>query len=250
MKTISEKAKIHETAKISNFTIVEANCEIGENCEIGSNVLICEGTKLGKNVQVFHGAVIGNKSQDLKSKNELSFVEIGDFTTIREYVTINRASEKNGVTKIGKNCLLMAYVHVAHDCKIGNNVILANCVQLAGYVEIDDFAGIGGIVPVHQFVKIGKFAFVGGGYRVSKDVPPYVLAGEEPLRFCGLNSVGLKRNGFSQSQLTEIKRVYKILYRLDLNISQAAEILSDEKQNSREKTEILNFIRNSKRGLI
>ncbi len=246
---ISDSAKIHRTAKISPFAIIEGETKIGANCEIGANVFIGEGTTLEKGVKVFTGAAIGGVSQDLKFNNQESFLTVGENTILREFVTVNRGTEKESTTQIGKNCLVMAYTHIAHDCKIGNSVILANSVQMGGYVEIDDFAGVGGIVPIHQFVKIGKFAYIGGGYRVPKDVPPFILAAEEPLKFCGLNVVGLRRRGFKNEQISELKRIYKTIFASKLNVKQALEKLQTE-PNSIEKDEVVNFIRNSKRGII
>lgn len=246
---ISESAKIHPTAKISPFAVVEGETKIGENCEVGANAFIGAGTTLAKGVKIFTGAAIGGISQDLKFNNEESFLQVGENTILREFVTVNRGTEKGSTTQIGKNCLVMSYTHIAHDCKIGNSVILANSVQMGGYVEIDDFAGVGGIVPIHQFVKIGKFAYIGGGYRVPKDVPPFILAAEEPLKFCGLNVVGLRRRGFSREQISELKKIYKTIFSPKLNVQQALEKLQTE-PDSNEKQEVLNFIKNSKRGII
>lgn len=246
---ISNSAKIHPTAIISPFAVIEGETKIGANCQIGANVFIGEGTTLENEVKIFTSAAIGGVSQDLKFKNEESFLQIGEGTILREFVTVNRGTAKGSTTQIGKNCLVMAYTHIAHDCKIGNNVILANSVQMGGFVEIDDFAGVGGIVPIHQFVKIGKSAYIGGGYRVPKDVPPFILAAEEPLKFCGLNVVGLRRRGFTNEQILELKRIYKTIFSPKLNVHQALEKLQLE-PDSNEKSEVVNFIKSSKRGII
>ncbi|RKY87613.1 acyl-[acyl-carrier-protein]--UDP-N-acetylglucosamine O-acyltransferase [candidate division KSB1 bacterium] len=247
---VKKEAEIGDNVSIGPFSIIEKNVIIGENTKIGSGVVISSGTSIGKGCNIFHGAVLGTIPQDLKFTGEETILRIGDNTTIREYATINRGTKYSGKTVVGKNCLVMAYVHIAHDCVIKDNVILANAVNMAGHVEIDDFAIVGGIVPIHQFVKIGKHSFIGGGYRVPKDVPPYILAAEEPLTYCGLNIVGLKRRGFSREAIEIIKKVYKFIYRSSLNVSQALEIIEKEIEKTKEVNEIVRFIKSSKRGII
>jgi UDP-N-acetylglucosamine acyltransferase len=247
---ISSKSEIGTNVKIGPYTVIEDDVIIGEGSEISSSALIASGTRLGKNCRVFHGAVLGTIPQDLKFGGEITTLEIGDNTTIREFATLNRGTEDRWKTVIGKNCLLMSYSHIAHDCSLGNNVIIANAVNMAGHVEIDDFVGIGGISPVHQFVRIGKHAFIGGGSRVSKDVPPFVLAMGEPFRYAGLNRVGLTRRGFSDVTLSTIKDAYRIIFQSNLNIKEALKRINDEIEPINEVQDILKFFRDSDRGII
>lgn len=250
-------AYIHPEAKIANnvvieaFSIIHKNVEIAEGTWIGSNVTIMDGARIGKNCRIFPGAVISAPPQDLKYKGEPTTVTIGDNTVIRECVTLNRgtALDKN-TTAIGQNCLLMAYVHVAHDCLIGNNVIVANAVQLAGHIDIQDYAFIGGVSAVHQFVKIGAHAMVSGGSLVRKDVPPFTKAAREPLGYSGINSIGLRRRGFSSEKINEIQEIYRIIYLSGLNNTMALNEIELKMTPSKERDEILNFIRNSERGIM
>ena len=250
-------AYIHPEAKIANnvviepFSIIHKNVEIDEGTWIGSNVTIMDGARIGKNCRIFPGAVISAPPQDLKYKGEPTTVTIGDNTVIRECVTLNRgtALDKN-TTAIGQNCLLMAYVHVAHDCLIGNNVIIANAVQLAGHIDIQDHAFIGGVSAVHQFVKIGAHAMVSGGSLVRKDVPPFTKAAREPLGYSGINSIGLRRRGFSSEKINEIQEIYRIIYLSGLNNTMALNEIELKMTPSKERDEILNFIRNSERGIM
>jgi UDP-N-acetylglucosamine acyltransferase len=210
-----------------------------------------DGARIGKNCRIFPGAVISAPPQDLKYKGEPTTVTIGDNTVIRECVTLNRgtALDKN-TTAIGPNCLLMAYVHVAHDCLIGSNVIIANAVQLAGHIDIQDYAFIGGVSAVHQFVKIGAHAMVSGGSLVRKDVPPFTKAAREPLGYSGINSIGLRRRGFSSEKINEIQEIYRIIYLSGLNNTMALNEIELKMTPSKERDEILNFIRNSERGIM
>jgi UDP-N-acetylglucosamine acyltransferase len=210
-----------------------------------------DGARIGKNCRIFPGAVVSAPPQDMKYKGEASTVTIGDNTIIRECVTLNRgtALDKN-TTTIGSNCLLMAYVHVAHDCIIGNNVIIANSVQLAGHIEVQDFAFIGGASAVHQFVSIGAHSIISGGSLVRKDVPPYTKAGREPLSYVGINSVGLRRRGFSSERINEIQDIYRTIFLKKLNISRALDIIETEREPTEIRDEILDFIRNSNRGVM
>ena len=194
--------------------------------------------------------MVGTAPQDLKFRGEATTLEMGNHTTIREYVTLNRGTSERGKTTIGNHCFIMAYVHVAHDCSVGNNVILANSVNMAGHVVIEDHAVIGGLVPLHQFVRVGAHAMIGGGFRVPKDVPPFILAGQEPLAFQGLNLVGLKRRNFSRESIDLLRRAYQIIYESDLNVSQAIERIRAELAPSEEVGHILEFIGKSKRGII
>ena len=201
---VNPQAKLADNVVIEPFVTIHKNVEIGEGTWIGSNVTIMEGARIGKNCRIFPGAVISAIPQDLKFGGEVTTVEIGDNVTIRECVTINRGTNASGKTVVGNNCLIMAYVHIAHDCILGNDVILANAVQLAGHVEIGDSAIIGGLSAVHQFVKIGPHVMVSGGSLVRKDVPPYTKAAREPLSFEGVNSVGLRRRGYTSEKINEI----------------------------------------------
>lgn len=256
MSEIHPTAIIHETARIGKdvsigpFSIIQENAVIEDGCAIHANVLIGKNTTLHKNCQVFHGAVVGEIPQDLKYHNEESYTEIGEGTTIREFVTIHRGTEDRITTVVGRHCLVMAYAHIAHDCRIGNKVILANAVNLAGHVTIEDYASLGGLVPVHQFVNIGAYAYIGGGFRVSKDVPPYILASSQPLSFGGLNVVGLRRHGFSSETRQQIKRAYKLIFRSQFNTSQAIEKIQSEFEPSEEIKHIIEFIEKSDRGII
>ena len=247
---VSPKAELGDNVRIGPFAVVEENVQIGENSVIAPGAHIAPGTRIGKNVRVFTGAVLGTVPQDLKFGGEETTLEIGDDTTIREYATMNRGTHESWVTRVGKNCLIMAYTHVAHDCHIGDHVILANAVNLAGHVTIEDWAALGGMVPVHQFVRIGAHAFVGGGYRVVKDVPPFVLVMGEPLQYGGINLVGLRRRGFSHEQLAAIKKAYRILYQSRLNVSQALNQIKVEMELTDDILKIIDFIEKSERGIV
>jgi UDP-N-acetylglucosamine acyltransferase len=254
---IQPLAYIHPQAKIADYVVIEPfvtihkDVEIGEGTWIGSSATIMDGARIGKNCRIFPGAVISAPPQDLKYKGEASTVTIGDNTIIRECVTINRgtALDKN-TTTIGKNCLLMAYVHVAHDCIIGNSVIIANSVQLAGHINISDFAYIGGMSAVHQFVNIGGHSMISGGSLVRKDVPPYTKAGREPLSYVGINSVGLRRRGFSPEKINEIQEIYRIMFLKKYIVTKALDIIEAEFKPTEERDEIINFIENSQRGIM
>lgn len=248
---IHPQAKIAENVVIEPFVTIYKDVEIGEGTWIGPNVSIMDGARIGKNCRIFPGAVISAPPQDMKYKGEATTLTIGDDTTIRECVTLNRgtALDKN-TTSIGKNCLLMAYVHVAHDCVIGNHVIIANSVQLAGHIEVQDYAFIGGASAVHQFVSIGAHSIISGGSLVRKDVPPYTKAGREPLSYVGINSVGLRRRGFSSEQIYEIQDIYRTIFLKKYNITRALDIIETDRQPTEIRDEILDFIRNSNRGVM
>jgi UDP-N-acetylglucosamine acyltransferase len=247
---IHPDAEIAENAVIEPFASIAKNVVIGEGTWIGSNAVIMEGTKIGKNCKIFPGAVIGAVPQDLKFKGEKTTAEIGDGTTIREFVTINRGTSAKNKTVVGENCLLMAYVHVAHDCVVGNNCILVNNVTLAGEVVVDDWAILGGLTAIHQFVHVGAHAMISGGSLVRKDVPPYVKAAREPLSYVGINSIGLRRRNFSNEKINEIQNIYRILFQKGYNYSQALEYIEAELSASKERDEVILFVRNSKRGII
>lgn len=250
LAVVHPDTKIAESAEISQFATVEKNVEIGEGTWIGPNAVIMEGTRIGKNCKVFPGAVISAIPQDLKFEGEDTTVEIGDNTTIRECATINRGTKAKGATIIGKNCLIMSYVHIAHDSVIGNNCILVSYSGVAGEVVVDDWATIASGALVHQFVHIGKHVFIQGLSKVQKDVPPFILAGREPLAYAGLNSVGLKRRGFSTEKIREMQEIYRIIYQNGMNNTAAVEHIEKNIPQSEERDDIINFIKNSKRGII
>ena len=243
-------AKIASNVVIEPFVTIDKNVEIGEGTIIGSNVTILEGTRIGKNCRIFPGAVIGAIPQDLKFKGEVTTAEIGDNTTIRECVTINRGTSAKGRTVVGSNCLIMAYCHVAHDTVVGNNVIMSNSVQLAGEVVIDDFAIIGGGALVHQFCHIGSHVMVQGGALINKDIPPYVKAGRNPISYAGINSIGLRRRSFSNEAIRDIQDIYRYLYLSGLNNSDAIERIEAELPATKERDEILLFIKGSQKGIL
>jgi|TARA_B110000495_G_C22959456_1_gene562357 UDP-N-acetylglucosamine acyltransferase len=253
---MSELAYIHPDAKIGKGVVIEpfvsiyGDVEIGEGTWIGANVVIMDGARIGKNCRIFPGAVISAVSQDLKYKGEYTTTHIGDNTTIRECVTIHKGTTDRNKTVIGNNCLLMAYVHVAHDCLIGNNVIIANSTQLAGHITIDDWVIIEGMVGTQQFVHIGEHAFIAGGSLVRKNVPPYVKAAREPLSYVGVNSVGLRRRGFTDQQIMNVEDIYRVVYVQNSNITTALKVADIELPSSEEKNTILDFIKGSTKGIM
>ncbi|ACL70504.1 acyl-(acyl-carrier-protein)--UDP-N-acetylglucosamine O-acyltransferase [Halothermothrix orenii H 168] len=256
MAKIHETAIVHPGAKIGKnveigpYSIIGENVEIGEGTKIGPHVVVEGWTTIGKNNQIFHGASIGLEPQDMKFKGEKSYLFIGDNNIIRENVTIHRGTEEGGgETRIGNNNLIMAYCHVAHDCQLGNHIIMSNATNLAGHVIIEDYVVMSGLTGVHQFVRVGKMAMVGAHSKVVKDVPPYILVDGHPARVNGINVVGLRRNGVDPDLRQEIKRAYKILYRSNLNTSQAIEKMDQELDASEEIEHFLRFLRNAQRGI-
>jgi UDP-N-acetylglucosamine acyltransferase len=235
--SIHPTAVIHKTAKIH------------EDVEIGPYAIIGENTEIGRGCKIFSHAVVGSQCQDLKYKGEKSYVRVGENTSIREFVTINRATGEGEETIVGRNCLLMAYVHVAHNCRVGNNVVIANCGTLAGHVEIEDKAIIGGLVAIHQFCRIGMLSITGGCSKVVQDVPPFMIADGHPSKIHSINTVGLTRNNIPESVRKNLKQAYKILYREGLSISGAAEKINKEIPHSREILHLLDFIKKAKRGI-
>ncbi|MGV8095517.1 MAG: acyl-ACP--UDP-N-acetylglucosamine O-acyltransferase [Mangrovibacterium sp.] len=247
---VHSEAQIADNVVIEPFVSIDKDVVIGEGTRIGSNVTIFPGVRIGKNCRIFPGAVIGAIPQDLKFRGEYTTVEIGDQTTIREFVTVNRGTAARGKTTVGNNCLIMAYVHIAHDCSVGNNVILVNNTQLAGEVIVDDWAIISGMTAVHQFCHIGSHVMISGGSLVRKDVPPFIKAGREPLSYVGINSIGLRRRNYNNDKIREIQDIYRYLYQKGLNTAQAVEIIEAEMPASPERDEILLFVKDSKRGII
>ncbi len=247
---ISPGAKIGTGTKIEPFVTINSDVVIGQNCWIGPYVTIMDGSRIGNNCKIFPGAVIGAVPQDLKYNGENSLLEIGDHTTVREFCTLNRGTKATMTTKIGSHCLLMAYAHVAHDCIVGNHVILANNVNLAGHITIQDYAILGGLTAVHQFVKIGAHTMIGGGSLVMKDVPHFAKAAREPLSYEGVNTIGLRRRGFTKDQINRIHDIYRYLFIKHRNISKAISDIQQFLPDSEEKTQILDFVSHSERGLM
>ena len=247
---VHPEAKVADNVVIEPFVSIDKDVIIGEGTRIGSNATIFPGTRIGKNCRIFPGAVIGAIPQDLKFRGEYTTVEIGDNTTIREFVTVNRGTAARGKTTIGNNCLIMAYVHIAHDCTVGNNVILTNSTQLAGEVFIDDWVIVGGMTAVHQFCHIGSHVMISGGSLVRKDVPPFIKAGREPLSYVGINSIGLRRRNYTNDKIREVQDIYRYIYQKGLNTAQAVEIIEAEMPATPERDEILLFVKDSKRGIV
>lgn len=253
---ISPHCQIHKDAQIGNnvtvdsFAVIEEGVLIGDNTHIMSHAVILRNSRLGDSCRIFPGAVIGAIPQDLKFDGEETFVEIGNETTIREFVTVNRGTKDKWKTVVGNNSLLMAYSHIAHDCIIGDHVVIANTVQLAGHVEVGDYAVLGGMAAAIQFAKIGAHSYIAGGTEIIKDVPPFIKAGRSPLSYVGVNSVGLQRRGFSSEKINSILEIYRSIYMRGLNITQAINFIEAELPASDEKNEIIKFIKDSKRGIL
>ena len=247
---IDTKANIGDNVSIGAYSVIDKNVSIGNNTKIKEHVIVRENTSIGENCTIFQGAILGEIPQDLKFENEHSILTIGNNTTIREYVTLNRGTKDRGETNIGDNVLLMAYVHIGHDSEIKNNVIIANSVQVGGHVTIENNAIIGGSTPIHQFCKIGTFSIIGGGLRIVQDVPPYIMAAGEPLKFIGINSVGLRRNNFSIEIRKKLKLAYKYIYNSGINTKEAVKKIKTNLSEIDEVNNIVNFINDSNRGII
>ncbi len=250
MAYVHPTAIIGENVTISPFSSIYEDVEIGDGTWIGPNVTIMSGARIGKNCKIYPGTVISGEPQDLKYEGEKTLTYIGDNTTIRECVTVNKGTNALGYTKIGDNCLIMATAHIAHDCVVGNNVVIVNAVGLAGHIEVGDFAFIGGYSAVHQFTKIGEHAFVAGATQIRKDVPPYVKAAKNPVAYAGVNAIGLRRKGFTSEEIFEIQGIYRILYQQKNNVSQAVEQILEKFPDSHYRDVILNFINTSDRGIM
>ena len=247
---ISPEAELGSDVEVGPFAIIGENCVVGDGCVISPRATLERNVTLGANVKVGIGSVLGGLPQDLKFAGEETTVEIGDGTVIREYTTINRGTAQSFKTSVGKNCLLMSYVHLGHDCHVGNHVILSNVVQLAGHVTIEDRAIISGLSAAHQFVRIGRQSFIGGCSRVSKDIPPFLKAVGNPVKLYGLNTVGLQRSGMDEATIRELKRAYRLLFRSDLNVSQAMERVQNELEPLAEVLELVRFLEASERGVV
>ena len=247
---VSSKAEIGSNVTIYPYAIVEDNVEIGNDCVIGPHAVIYNGARIGNRVKIHQSASIAHVPQDLKFSDEETFFIIDDDTTIHEFVTLHRGTKETGFSRIGKNCLFMAYSHVAHDTVVGDNCIIANGVQLAGHVILEDNVSIGGMTPVHQFCLVGRHSYIGGGFRITQDVPPFILAASEPLKFTGLNVIGLRRKGFSNENIAILKKAYNYIYDKSLNVTQAKNIIAQELGDNQYVKEVLDFLARSKRGLV
>lgn len=249
-------AFVHPDAKIGNnviidpFAYIDSNVVIGDGCHIYPHACVLSGTRMGKNCNIYYGAVVGGIPQDLKFVGEDTTVEIGDNNNIREFVTIHRGTASKGKTVVGNNCLIMAYCHVAHDCCLHDHIIMSNAVQLAGEVIVDDYAIISGGCLVHQFSRIGAHCMVQGGSKINKDIPPYSIVGRDPISYCGINSVGLRRRNFTPEQIHNIQDVYRYLYMSGKNISEALECIKNELPDTPEREMIVNFVTASDRGIV
>ena len=250
LTAVDPRAKIGKNVTVEPFTTIASDEVIGAGTWIGSNVTIMDGARIGKNCKIFPGTVISAIPQDLKFDGEDTQTIIGDNTTLRECVTINRGTKALGYTKVGNDCLIMATSHVAHDCVLGNNVIIANGCGIAGHVEIGDFVVMGGLSAVQQFGKIGKHVMISGGSLIRKDIPPYVKVAREPISYAGINSVGLRRRGFTNDKIFEIQKIYRAIFQMKMNTTQAIEYIEKEMLPTMERDEIITFIQNSPRGIV
>lgn len=247
---IGAAVKIGHGCQVGPSAVLDGNVSVGEDCLLGPSVMVAGNTTIGRGNRFYHGASIGNGPQDLKHRGEPTFLEIGDDNVFREYCTVHLASREGCTTRIGSNNMLMAYVHIAHNCVIGNEVIMANAVNIAGHVEIDSFATIGGMTPVHQFVRIGAYSMVGGGSRLPQDVPPFIRVAGNPVEVCGINSIGLKRRSFADEEILNIKQAYRLLYRSGLNVGQALERITSDCRLTKNIEDLMAFIRRSERGIV
>lgn len=248
--SVHPDAKIGNGVNIGDFTTIYEDVEIGDNCRIYGNVTIFPGARIGSGVTIFPGAVVSAIPQDLKFKGEETYAYIGDGTVLRECSTVNRGTASKGKTVVGKNCLLMAYTHVAHDCVVGNRVIISNASQLGGEVRVDDAAVIGGGSLIHQFCHLGRNIMLQGGSLVNKDIPPFVKAAREPISYVGLNSIGLHRNHFTEEEIKQISDTYRVLYLSDLNVTNAVKLIRETLPETELRNEILDFVEKSERGVI
>lgn len=249
---VNPKALLGDNVSVGPFSVVEAGAVLGDGTSVAANAFIATGARIGRECRIHHGAVIGHAPQDLKYAGEPTTCELGDRNVVREYATLHRGTGEGGRTIIGDDNFLMAYSHIAHDCVLGNKIIMANAASLAGHTDVEDYVIIGGLTPVHQFTRLGQHSMIGGGLRVGKDVPPYILAGGEPLTFEGLNSVGLRRRGFTRETIDALDRTYELVYRARLNVSQAVAAIEADPSlfGLPEVRVVLDFIRKSKRGII
>lgn len=247
---VNPEAKFGENLSVGPYAIIEGDVEIGNDCSVGPHAVIYSGARLGDRVKIFQGASVANLPQDLKFSGEPTLFIIGDDTVVREFATLHRGTNETGKSQVGKNCLLMAYSHIPHDCVVGDNCIIANAVQIGGHSHIEDWVIIGGGTAVHQFTLIGEHAMVGGGIRITQDVPPFTLTSGEPVAYAGLNVVGLRRRGFKNEDIQVLKDVYGLIYNKSYNVSQAVKIIEEKFGENIYAQKVLNFLSRSKRGLI
>ena len=247
---VNPEAKFGENLSVGPYAIIEGDVEIGNDCSVGPHTVIYSGARLGDRVKIFQGASVANLPQDLKFSGEPTLFIIGDDTVVREFATLHRGTNETGKSQVGKNCLLMAYSHIPHDCVVGDNCIIANAVQIGGHSHIEDWVIIGGGTAVHQFTLIGEHAMVGGGIRITQDVPPFILTSGEPVAYAGLNVVGLRRRGFKNEDIQVLKDVYGLIYNKSYNVSQAVKIIEEKFGENIYAQKVLNFLSRSKRGLI
>ncbi|MEJ2103955.1 MAG: acyl-ACP--UDP-N-acetylglucosamine O-acyltransferase [Ignavibacteriaceae bacterium] len=256
MKTIHQTALVNPAAKLGEniivgpYALIEADVEIGDDCIIGPHAVIYNGARIGNRVKIFQGASVANFPQDLKFAGEKSVFTIGDDTIIREFATLHRGTKETGKSSVGKNCLIMAYGHVAHDCSVGDNCIIANAVQIGGHSHIEDWVIIGGSTPVHQFSLVGEHSMIAGGIRITQDVPPYILTAHTPASFAGLNVIGLRRRGFKNEDIQILKEAYGLLYSKSLNVSQAVEVMKSKFGENVYVQKLIEFLSKSKRGIV
>jgi len=247
---VNPDAKVGDNLIVGPYAIIEDDVEIGDDCNVGPHAVIYSGARIGNRVKIFQGASVSNLPQDLKFEGEPTQFFIGDDTVIREFATLHRGTKDTGKSQVGKNCLIMAYAHIPHDCEVGDNSIIANAVQIAGHTHFEDWVIIGGGTVVHQFCIVGEHAMIGGGVRITQDVPPYILSSGEPAVFAGLNSVGLRRRGFKAEDIQVIKEVYGLIYSKSHNVSQAVKMIEEKFGENIYAQKVLNFLSRSKRGLI
>lgn len=250
LAAVDKRAQIGRNVIVDPFTTISGDVNIGDGTWIGSNVTIMDGARIGPNCKIFPGTVVSAIPQDLKFDGEDTLVEIGENTTLRECVTVNRGTKASGSTKVGNNCLIMATAHIAHDCIIGDSVIIANSCAIAGHVEVGDFTVMGGLTAVQQFARIGRHTMISGGSLVRKDIPPFVKVAREPISYAGINSVGLRRRGFSNEKIIEIQNIYRVIFQSKMNVTQALAHIEKEMLPTAERDEILLFVQQSPRGIV
>jgi len=247
---VNPKAKLGENIVVGPFAVIEDDVEIGNDCIIGPHAVIYSGARLGNRVKIFQGASVANLPQDLKFGGEKTLFIIGDDTVVREFAALHRGTLETGKSQVGKNCLLMAYSHIPHDCIVGDNCIIANAVQIGGHSHIEDWVIIGGLAGLHQFSRVGEHSMIAGAAKITQDVPPYILAVNDPAEFGGLNVVGLRRRGFKAEDIQILKETYRLLYDKSLNVSQAIEVIETKLGGNTYVRNVLNFLSGSKRGIV
>ena len=247
---VNPGAKLSENLSVGPYVIIEADVEIGDDCVIGPHAVLYSGSRIGNRVKISQGASVANLPQDLKFSGEPTLFIIGDDTVIREFATLHRGTKETGKSQIGKNCLLMAYSHIPHDCVVGDNCIIANAVQIGGHSHIEDWVIIGGLAGLHQFSRVGEHSMIAGAAKITQDVPPYILAVNDPAEFGGLNVVGLRRRGFKAEDIQTLKEAYRHLYDKSLNVTQAVEIIESKFGDNIYVKKLLSFLSGTKRGVV